>query len=114
MAGQDGSRMKAGKLKQRIELQVPVISVNDMLEPFQSYITQATVWGAVEPLSGNLLFNAQQANSEVQGRVRIRYRSDIQPTWRIKYGDRYLKIISIINPLDSNQELHLLYKEALD
>lgn len=106
--------MKAGDLKHRLELQAPIISANDMLETIQTYTTQATVWGAVEPLSGNLLFNAQQANSEAQGRIRIRYRSDIQPTWRVKYGNRYLKILSIINPFERNQELHILYKEALD
>jgi len=106
--------MNAGELRQRLELQAPINSTNDMLEVIQTFATQATVWGAVEPLSGNLLFTAQQADSEVQGRVRIRYRSDIQPTWRIKYGNRYLQILSIINPNERNRELYLLYKESLD
>ena len=106
--------MRAGDLRQRLELQAPYVSANDMLEGTQAFSTQATVWGAVEPLSGNLLFSAQQANSEVQGRVRIRYRSDIQPTWRIKFGNRYLRILSIINVNERNQELHFLYKESLD
>ncbi|MFA5374131.1 MAG: phage head closure protein [Candidatus Omnitrophota bacterium] len=106
--------MNAGELRQRLELQAPITSTNDMLEVIHTFATQATVWGAVEPLSGNLLFTAQQTDSEVQGRVRIRYRSDIQPTWRIKYGNRYLQILSIINPNERNRELHLLYKESLD
>jgi len=33
---------------------------------------------------------------------------------RVKYGDRIFKIISIVHPFEKRQELHILYKEALD
>jgi len=46
--------------------------------------------------------------------VRIRYRADLEPTMRIKFGDRILNIISIVHPQENHRELHLMYSEALD
>jgi SPP1 family predicted phage head-tail adaptor len=106
--------MNAGDLNKRVELQIPTTSTNSMGETILTYTTRATVWAAVEPMSGRLLFEAQQANSQVQGRVRIRYRTDIKPTWRIKYGTRYLEILSIVNYKEANDDLQILYKETID
>jgi len=103
--------MRAGDLRQRIELQAPYRSLNSMNELIDTYTTKDTVWAAIEPLTGNRLFLAQQANSEVQGICRIRYRADVNPMWRIKFGYRYFQIISIIDRDEINKELHLTYKE---
>jgi SPP1 family predicted phage head-tail adaptor len=102
--------MRAGELKQRIELQIPTRSQSSG-EWIDTYTTQATIWGAVEPLSGNRLFLAQQANSQVQGVVRIRYRSGVTPKMRLKLGERIFQIISIINRDEANEELQLWYRE---
>ena len=106
--------MRAGELRQHVELQVPTRSQNTMNEWIDTFATQATVWGAIQPLSGRLLFSAQQANSEVEGRVVIRYRRDVKPSWRIKFGNRYFKILSIINSQEDKEELQLLYREIID
>ena len=103
--------MRAGELKQRIELQSPYRSLNSMNELIDTYTTKATIWAAIEPLTGNRLFMAQQANSEVQGICRIRYRTDVNPLMRIKYGNRYFQIKVIIDRDELNKELHLLYQE---
>lgn len=106
--------MKAGELRHRIEFQTNTPTANSMGEYVDTYTTLATVWGAVEPLSGSLLFSAQQTNSEVQGRVRIRYRDDIEPDMRMYFDSRYFKILSIIDYQERHQELQILYKEWLD
>lgn len=85
-----------------------------MGEYVDTWADYVTVWAAIEPLSGRLLFEAQQANSEVQGRVRIRYREDILSTMRMQFGSRYLQVLSIINNKERNEELQILYKEWLD
>lgn len=106
--------MRAGDLRHRLKLQQPTESTNDFGETVISYSDVDTVWGAVEPNAGKRYFEAMQANSEVQGVVRIRYRSDIQATWRILFGTRVLKIVSIINPREKDREMLIYYKEALD
>ena len=104
--------MRAGDLNKRIELQMPTRSISSG-ETIEAFTTHATVWAALEPFSGNRLFLAQQANSEVQGICRIRYRAGVVPKMRIKYMDRYFQIISIVDRDEDNAEIQLLYKEIL-
>lgn len=106
--------MKSGDLRHRIILEQPVRSKNAMGEQIDTFVSVATVWAAVEPLTGTWLFQAQQADSKVSGRVRIRYREDIKPTWRILFDGRYLSIVSILNPDERKKELIIMYSEALD
>lgn len=106
--------MRSGDLRHRITFQTNTPTVNSSGETVDTFADAFTVWGAIEPLSGNRLFAAQQANSEAKGVVRVRYRDDILATMRMLYGTRILQIISIINPDTRPIELLLLFKEALD
>ena len=106
--------MQAGKLRQRIILQQPAAGSNAIGEVINTWADVATVWSAIEPATGSWYYAGQQAESKVDGRVRIRYRADVLPTWRIKFGDRYLSIVSILNPQERNKELTLMYLESLD
>jgi SPP1 family predicted phage head-tail adaptor len=106
--------MKSGDLRHRIVLEQPVRSKNTMGEQIDTFTAVTTVWAAVEPLTGSWLFQAQQADSKVSGRVRIRYREDIKPFWRILFDGRYLSIISILNPDERKKELIIMYSEELD
>jgi len=106
--------MNIGKMRHRLILQQPVSSQNTMDETVVTWTDMATVWGQIDPATGSWYFQAKQANSNVTGRVHIRYRSDIDPTWRIQYGTRYLNIVSIINVDEKNRELLIMYSESLD
>jgi SPP1 family predicted phage head-tail adaptor len=106
--------MKAGDLRHRVTLQQPVAGSNTIGEIVNTWADVATVWAAVEPATGSWYYAGQQAESKVDGRVRIRYRSDVLPTWRIKFGDRYLTIVSILNPNERNKETVIMYTEQLD
>ena len=85
-----------------------------MGEWYETYTDWATVWGSIEPNSGKNYFEALQSNSEVQGKIVIRYRTGVTPTMRVKYGNRYFKIISIVHPQERKKELDIMYKESLD
>lgn len=106
--------MRAGLLRHRLTIQTITQTQNAMDEWVDSWIDWVTVWGSIEPNLGKRYFEAKQANSEVQGLIRIRYRSGVLPTMRIVYGDRIFKIISIVHPFERKRELHILYKEELD
>jgi SPP1 family predicted phage head-tail adaptor len=106
--------MRTGLLRNRITIQIPTRTKNDFGEWVKSWADWVTVWSAIEPNQGKRFFEAAQANSEVQGIIRIRYRAGILPTMRVKYGDRIFQIISIVHPQERMRELHIFYKEALD
>jgi SPP1 family predicted phage head-tail adaptor len=83
-----------------------------------TYADYVTVWAAIEPLSGTKYFQAQQANSDVTGVIRIRYRSDLESDMRIKYTKggitRYFLIVSFYTIRDANAETQIMYREQLD
>lgn len=101
-------------MRERLTFQKKVETKNSLNEAVISYTDHVTVWGSVLPNAGKKYYEALQSTSEVSGEVRIRYRSDIEPTMRIKHGSRYLEIVSLVNPQERNRELIIYYKEQLD
>jgi len=107
--------MHIGKLNKRLELQLN--SEETSAYPTSlgglttTWATAATVWGSVEPLSGRELFSAQQAQSDTDFRIRIRYYSGLTTHYRIKFGTRYFQILSIADTAEHNEEMVLLCKE---
>jgi SPP1 family predicted phage head-tail adaptor len=106
--------MRSGLLQQRLLLQRPVRSRNSLNEDEITWTDVAMVWGAVNPNAGRNYFEALQANAEVQGMVRLRYRSDIDPTWRLVHEGRTLEIEYIADPQERHKELLVYYKESQD
>lgn len=104
--------MEAGILRHRLIFQS--LGTAAAGEGSTTWTDTCTIWGQVEPLTGTLLFQAQQANSEASGRIKVRYRADLNASMRIKFGTRYFKILSLINPLEGNEYLIFYYKEYLD
>ena len=106
--------MRIGLLRHRITIEKPTQGKNAIDEVVLTWSTFCTVWAAVEPAAGNVYYTAKQLDARVDGRVRIRYRGDLEPTMRIKFGDRILSIVSIVHPKENQKELHLMYAESLD
>ena len=106
--------MRIGLLRHRVIIEKPTDGTNAIDEVVSTWSTFCTVWAAVEPAAGNVYYTAKQLDARVDGRVRIRYRGDLEPTMRIKFGDRILSIVSIVHPKENQKELHLMYAESLD
>lgn len=106
--------MRAGQMRERITFQKKIETRNSFNEVEISYSDHVTVWAQVLPNAGTKFYQALQGTSQVSGEIHIRYRSDIEPTMRILYGNRYLEIISLVNPQERNKEQIIYYKEALD
>lgn len=104
---------KAGGLRHRVTFQTKTDALDSMGGPIVTWADHVTVWAEVMYMGGGEFWAARQANSEAQGRVRIRYRSDLNPTMQIIYEGKTLEILSMI-PYDARKtELHILFKEVL-
>jgi SPP1 family predicted phage head-tail adaptor len=77
-----------------------------------TWIDHATTWAAIWPLSANETKEAMQTGMTITGRIRIRYRTVLKPSWRIRYGNRFFNIVSVLNPNEANEWLDLMVKEA--
>ena len=104
--------MEVGTLNKRIEIQAATRVSNDMGGFIETWGTIATVWAAIWPLSATETVQSMQTDMVVSQRIRIRYRSTFRPSWRLKFGNRYFNIVSILNPNERNEYLDILAKES--
>lgn len=104
--------IKPYELNKSLVFQAPV-KVSDGAGGFTTtWLSVGSVSAAVWPISATEIIKNDKNSMDITHRVRIRYRKGIKPFWRISYQDRYLNIISIINPDESNEMLDILCKEA--
>lgn len=109
--------MRAGDLRHRIRFQKLVSGMDpDTMEPIEStWVDVATLWAAVNPLSGREFIQAKAAQSEEVGRIVIRYRSDIKAAMRGIEGDRIYNIQAVLpDPKSGREYLTLPYSEGVN
>lgn len=108
--------MRPGKMRHRVALQRYTATQNSHGEEAKTYTALDTVWASVEPLTGKELLSAQQTESSIDLRVRVRYSSTIstlRPKDRVVFGSRTFEILSVINPGERNAQLELMCKERV-
>jgi SPP1 family predicted phage head-tail adaptor len=105
--------MNVGALNKKIELQAATQTADGMGGFSEAYSTQYTAWSAIWPTSANEQKQAMQTDMIISHRIRIRYRSGVLSSWRIKYKTRYFNIVSIINPNEKNEMLDIMAKESV-
>lgn len=60
----------------------------------------ATVWAEAKPIRGQEFIALQEAQSELQVRFTIRYRSDVTADWRLQWREQTYEIVG--EPVDVN------------
>jgi len=103
-----------GDLNKRVTLQYET-KTSDGMGGFSTVWTDAgdPVWAALWPLSATETVQSMQTGMTISHRIRIRYRSVLRPSWRLKFGGTFYNIISIINPNMKNEYLDILAKESI-
>lgn len=105
--------VRAGRLRHRVTLQSATTSQDAYGAPVETWSDQATVWAAVEPLSGREFFTVQAERAELSHRIRIRHRADVTPSWRVSYDSRTFDIETVVNVMERDRELHLMCREVV-
>lgn len=105
--------MRAGRLRHRLALQSKTETRNAYGEAVVGWTVEDTVWGAIEPLSGREYFAQDQVQSEVRVRVVIRYRSDIDTSWRVVNDGKYYDIVDVINENNRDRMLTLMCRQGV-
>ena len=73
----------AGRLDQRLTLQAPATTEDELGQPVAGWSTVGTVWASAAPLRGRELMAAAAGQSEATVRFRIRWRADVTRAWRV-------------------------------
>lgn len=105
--------MEAGTLNKRVILQYAT-KVSDGMGGFtSSWVNAAIIWCAIWPTSARETIQSMKETMTISHRIRIRYRSVLRPDWRVKFGNRFFNIVSIVNPSEKNELLDLMCREAI-
>ena len=102
-----------GDLNKRIDL-IATTKVGDGMGGItETDITVASsIPAAIWPTSAKDITAMNSKTMIISHRVRIRYRSVLRSSWRLKFGNRYFAIVSIIDPNEKHQWLDLMCNEA--
>jgi SPP1 family predicted phage head-tail adaptor len=104
--------MRAGKLRNRIELQRVTRGKNRLGESIDDWKTFSIVYASIDPIAGSEPFIGGQTRADVTHKVTVRWVAGLTAKDRIKYGSRIFDIDAVLNPEERNEELTLLCHEA--
>ena len=105
--------MQPGDLNKRMTIQYPT-KVSDGMGNFtDTWNDSDTIWVALWPISATEVIRSMGAVMIISHRIRARYRRDLRPSWRLRFGNRYFNIVSIINQGERNEYLDMMAKEAV-
>lgn len=103
--------MRIGRYRHRIELQQNTPTQADDGSRVDDWRTVATVWGELLETRGREYLAAQEAHSELNAKIRIRYRSDVRPEWRAIFQGRIFDIQHVADLQGRRRELELFIAE---
>lgn len=107
--------MRCEILRNRIKIMHQPESQNSYGEEV-SDITQwteyAEVYASIEPIQGREFFSAQQVNSIVDTRIRIRYLFGVKPNMKVLFDSRIYEIKAVIDVNERHKEMQLMCQEV--
>ena len=105
--------MRAGNLRQRITIQDKTANRDTFGDEVITWGDWATVWAAVEPLTGREFLDAKMVTAEVTTRIRIRHQDGISPEMRVVFGSKIYDILAVIHVQEREREDHLMCQEII-
>lgn len=104
--------LPAGAMREQITLQAYTATRDAYGGEVITWADQATVWGAVDAITGRESYAAQQLDSVVTLRVRLRMRSDVTTKWRALWRSQVLSIMAVL-PSPTRDMITLLCAEGM-
>lgn len=99
------SGVASGKLCHKVQLQEQQITQDPVTgEMLTTWVTIAQPWAEIVPMSGREFMAAGAEQSEVRGRIVIRYRDDVDASMRVVYRGKYYNIFAVLPDAESGRE----------
>jgi len=88
--------MNPGQLRERIEIQQPTETRSALGEVTQTWTTWKSRWASVQTLNSKQVLTANQQDLRITHKVRLRYLDGLKSSYRIKWRDRVLQVVSVL------------------
>jgi len=92
--------MKAGELCNRIIFQRKTVTYGTRNEEIPAWVDGTPIFAKIQTTGGGEFYAAQKLNAQTTALFTVRYNATINPTMRIKHGNRIYEILSI-NDVDA-------------
>lgn len=102
----------AGRLDDRITVELRVMSQNAYGEQVLTYSALATVWAEVMPTTGREVFMSAAMYADAQYKIRMRWRGDFDETARVLWEGMYYDIIHIADHRRKGERMLLVKKPS--
>src|SRR5262245_32080883 len=104
--------MRAGLLRHTVKIEEAHEARDTMGGVIVTWKEYATVYAAIEPLTGREAIQAAQLQAQVDHRIRIRYLPGVVPKMRVTHDERAYDIQAVLDVEGRRRELHLMAKVA--
>lgn len=95
----------AGDLRHKVELQALVDGQDPVTGQFEPvWTTIARPWAQIVPMSAREFLSAAAEQSEVRGRIVIRFNGEVDATMRIVYRGKWYAIHGVMPDAESGKE----------
>ena len=98
--------MRAGSLRHKITFQQLTVANDTWGHSAETWTDQVTTYASMWTLRGTERMESLKLDNEITHKIRVRYKRDLHPKMRIKFGERYLNILSMVDP----DERHIYYE----
>ena len=88
--------INAGKLRERVTVQIPGGTTNPLGETVISWSNSTAVWASVEGVSAREALTLGQQETVLTHRVRMRYLPGLTQDMRLVWRNRTLEIVSLL------------------
>lgn len=102
----------AGKLRERVTVQIASGSTNALGETVLAWSDSTTVWASVQGVSASEALDAGQQGTTITHRVRMRYLPGLTQQMRLAWRNRTLDIVSLLE-YDNRTEHVAVCEEAV-
>lgn len=109
--------MRAGSLTERVAVEEPLTTQDDTGEEITTWSPVASVWGAVEPLTGREKLQAGQVGATMDTRFRIRWTpamERINAKWRLTHDEVIYNIVSVAQVGMARREIEIMATSGLN
>lgn len=103
----------AGTRSRRIAIQSLTEVTTDAGEVTETATTLATVWAAIEPISGREEWLAKQSQATTTHKIVMLYRDDVTSDMQALYNGRTFRFDSVINLNEANRHLQIMATEVV-
>lgn len=105
--------MRAGDLRQRVTINSKTATQDSLGAEVITWVEFATVWAAVEPVTGREFMDGRQITAEVTTLIRIRKMDGISPEMQVVFGSKVYDILSVIHVEERNREIQMVCQEII-